>query len=135
MEEFFLNNAITIYIVLFVFEVLMGILAQSIAEKKGHSKSWFWAGLLLSFIGVIWVAGLPDEHLRKELRRLGQTYQTAPVPASAGGYAPAGDDAELAAVLAAAVAAMGEADGARYALRSFRPAGEGSTAWRRAGRN
>ncbi len=134
MEEFFRSNAVTIYIVLFVFEVLMGILAQSIAEKKGHSRSWFWAGLLLSFIGVIWSAGLPDEHLRKELKRLGRQCQ-APVPAPAGAYAPAGDDAELAAVIAAAVAAMGEEDGARYVLRSFRPLGEGSTAWRKAGRN
>jgi hypothetical protein len=136
MNEFIHNNIITVWIVFFVFEIIMGILAQSIAEKKGHSKHWFWAGFLLSLVGVVWAAGLPDEHLRRQLQRLNERDAAVPAPSCApfGGGRAEQDELELAVVISAAVAAMGEAEGKGFVLRSFRPAGEGSTAWNRAGR-
>jgi hypothetical protein len=140
MNEFITNNIITIWVVVFVFEILMGMLAQTIAEKKGHAKRWFWAGFFLSLIGVVWAAGLPDEALRQQLMHLHETHQgTVPECNTQTGtqvFAEADkDDTELLAVLSAAVAAMGEDEGRRFVLRSFRPAGEGMTTWAKAGRN
>jgi hypothetical protein len=138
MNEFVSKNIITIVAAAFVFEVLMGMLAQSIAQRKGHSKRWFWAGFLLSLMGAIWAAGLPDETLRRQLMNLdGQRKSPDDGAVSAVKQAAAGsavDGGELAAVLSAAVAAMGGEEGRRFVLRSFRPAGEASTAWNRAGR-
>ena len=38
-----------------------GILAQVIADSKGHSGiRWFWIGFCLSIVGVLWAAKLPD---------------------------------------------------------------------------
>lgn len=134
MNDFYSHNIITIWVVAFVLEIAMGMLAQTIAEKKGHSKHWFWAGFLLSFIGVIWAAGLPDETLRQQFRRLSDRSESPGIaestPRSASSIEE--NDGELAAVLSAAVAAMGDREGSRFILRSFRPAGEGSTAWSRA---
>lgn len=139
MNDFFANNIITIWVAVFVFEVLMGMLAQTIAEKKGHARRWFWAGFFLSFIGVVWAAGLPDETIREELKRLRERHADATDTTAQGeagmGASPMREKGpELAAVLAAAVAAMGEEEGKKFVMRSFRPAGEGSTAWNRAGR-
>lgn len=135
MNEFIAHNIITVVIVFLVLEVLLGMLAQSIAEKKGHSKQWFWAGFVLSLIGVVWTVGLPDEHLRRQLLRLSETRDNVPVYESASAAPVQPDESELAAVIAAAVQAIGDEEGTRFVLRSFRPAGEGSTAWNRAGRH
>jgi hypothetical protein len=141
MNDFVANNIITIWVGVFVFEVLMGMLAQTIAEKKGHPRHWFWAGLLLSLVGVIWAAGLPDETMREQLRRLHEAPAnlnpkavSADQTVAASKMVESSDDVELAAVLSAAVAAYGEEEDKRFVMRSFRPAGEGSTAWNRAGR-
>lgn len=138
MNEFVSQNIITIMAAAIAFEVLMGMLAQSIAERKGHSKRWFWAGFLLSLIGAVWVAGLPDELLRRQLATrpipMERPKAAAPRESRKPGALPKTEDAELAAVLAAAVASMGEEEGRRFVMRSFRPAGEGSTAWNRLGR-
>ena len=132
MNEFYQHNIITIWVVAFVFEIVMGLLSQTIAEKKGHSKSWFWAGFLLSFVGVVWAAGLPDEKLRRQLKSFGEPAGIGSVP-TVPAAPPEGrqDDGELVAVLAAAVAAMGEQQGKQFRMRSFRPVGESSTAWNR----
>lgn len=133
MNDFVSSNIITIIAAAFVFEVLTGMLSQRLAEKKGHSKRWFWAGFLLSLIGAIWAAGLPDEALRRQLE--GTSAQRKEAAAiSTSGAENRMDEAELPAVISAAVAAMGEEEGRRFVMRSFRPAGEGSTAWNRAGR-
>lgn len=143
MNDFIQKNIITIWVAAFVFEVLMGILAQSIAEKKGHSKNWFWAGFFLSLVGVAWAAGLPDEIVRRHLN-IGSGNKNGDEVPFGGAIAadpiarPVGmnrDDGELAAVLSAAIAAMGEEEGRKFVMRSFRPVGEGSTAWNRAGRS
>jgi hypothetical protein len=135
MNEFISENIITIVAVVFVFEVLMGMLSQHIAEKKGHSKRWFWAGFLLSLAGAIWAAGLPDEALRRQLasRELKREETGAAVPAAGANAETCAGDGELAAVLAAAAAAMGGEEGKKFVMRSFRPS-KGSTAWGRAGR-
>jgi hypothetical protein len=124
MNEFVSNNIITIIAAVFVFEVLMGMLAQHLAEMKGHSKRWFWAGFLLSLAGAVWAAGLPDEALRRQLAGAG-TKREEQAAAAAPKQAPVHqinrkDEGELAAVLAAAVAAMGEKEGRRFVMRSFR---------------
>ncbi len=129
MSEFYQNNTVTIWVIAFVAEVLLGLLAQGIAERKGHPKGWFWAGFFLSIIGVIWTTGLPDEKLRKQIKQMGgspssTTFQPQPA-------APPADDTELIAVLSAAIAAFGSQQGKQYILRSFRPVGAGSTAWSR----
>ena len=131
MNEFYQNNMLTIWVVAFVVEVLLGLLAQFIAERKGHTKRWFWAGFFLSLIGVIWAAGLPDEKLRKKVRQLTDGNVTAAVQQPQ--YSPAAttDDGELIAVLSAAIAALGSRQGSQYILRAFRPVGAGSTAWSR----
>ncbi len=132
MIEFYQNNTITIWVVAFVAEVLLGLLAQGIAERKGHPKGWFWAGFFLSVIGVIWTAGLPDEKLRKQIKQMGGSRASAtllPQPVAS----PA-DDTELIAVLSAAISAFGAQRGKQYILHSFRPVGAGSTAWSRSTR-
>lgn len=138
MNDFVSDNIITIIAVVFVFEVLTGMLAQRIAEKKGRSKRWFWAGFVLSAAGVVWAAWLPDE--TAERRTDGDAGKS---DRPAGSMVPTAqpqeeersrDGGELAAVLSAAVAAAGEAEGRKFVMRSFRPAGESSTAWNRAGR-
>jgi hypothetical protein len=138
MNEFVSQNIITIVAAAIAFEVLMGMLAQASAERKGHSKRWFWAGFLLSIVGAIWVAGLPDELLRRQFmsrtERMEQPEAAAPQEYRKPEAMPNAGDAELAAVLAAAVASMGEEEGRRFVMRAFRPAGEGSTAWNRLGR-
>jgi hypothetical protein len=141
MNDFIQKNIITIWIAAFVFEILMGMLAQSIAEKKGHTKRWFWAGFFLSLVGVAWAAGLPDEIVRRHLNisakqpeRGEQPYGGTVQPGMQPSASREADDGELAAVLSAAVAAMGEEEGRKFVMRSFRPVGEGSTAWNRAGR-
>lgn len=135
MNEFYQNNIIVVWVVAFAIEVVLGLLAQIIAERKGHSRRWFWAGFFFSLIGVIWAAGMPDEKLRKKVKQLGEG-RTAAVASQlqAAAAAVAADDTELIAVLSAAIAAIGSQQGRQYILRSFRPAGTGSTAWNRAGR-
>jgi Na+-transporting methylmalonyl-CoA/oxaloacetate decarboxylase gamma subunit len=138
MNDFVSQNIITIVAAAVAFEVLMGMLAQAIAERKGHSKRWFWAGFLLSLAGAVWVAGLPDELMRRQLMERREPTErpkaAAPKECRKTEETPKADGAELAAVLAAAVASMGEEEGRRFVMRSFRPAGEGSTAWNRLGR-
>jgi hypothetical protein len=138
MNEFVSNNIITIIAVVLIFEVLSGMLAQRLAEKKGHSKRWFWAGFLLSLAGAVWAAGLPDEALRQRLEEENaKRRKPAPTVAPTAHLAEnkrVRDEKKLVAVLSAAVAAAGESEGKRFVMRSFRPAGEGSTAWNRAGR-
>jgi hypothetical protein len=129
MNEFVSNNIITIVAAVFVFEVLMGMLAQHLAEMKGHSKRWFWVGFLLSLAGAVWAAGLPDEALRRQLAGMSakrDEQAAAAVPKQAPVH-PVNlkDEGELAAVLAAAVAAAGEKEGRRFVMRSFRPVGGG----------
>lgn len=133
MSEFYRDNSITIWIAAFAVQIAMGMLAQAVAERKGHSKRWFWAGSLLPLAGVIWAAGLPDETLRAEMREMREKRDRNPgiAPCFAAAAEPISEECELAAVLAAAVEAFGEQQGAKYVLRSFRPAGAGSTAWNR----
>lgn len=141
MNDFFERNIITIWVAAIVFEVLMGMLAQSVAEKKGHPKRWFWAGFFLSVVGVAWAAGLPDEIVRRRLNissKVPESHEAPEAPTkhemTAVPKSREAGDGELAAVLSAAVAALGEEEGRRFVMRSFRPMGEGSTAWNRAGR-
>ena len=135
MEEFYQNNVITIWAGALAIEIALGLLAQVIAERKGHSKRWFWAGFFFSLIGVIWTAGLPDEKLRRKIKQLGESRAAAGSPLQqAAAPAQLADDTELIAVLSAAIAAIGTQQGRQYILRSFRPAGAGSTAWSRAAR-
>jgi hypothetical protein len=47
--------------------VLTGLVARTLAQKKGYD-GYFWTGFLLSTIGIIYVAGLPDK--RAEADRL-----------------------------------------------------------------
>lgn len=146
------DNLTLVLTVSFVLCVAQGMLAQAMALEKGHGKRWFWAGCLLPLVGIVWVAGLPDARLRKEVRELAQEQRKpAPVDAwsaraqtaarrddgeddSAALTASAGstafDDA-LVAALAASVAAMGN-PGVRQTVRSVRRAA-GPTAWSRAG--
>jgi hypothetical protein len=139
MDDFYANNAITIWIAAIVFHVSMGLLAQAIAERKGHTGRWLWAGLLLSLIGVLWAAGLPDDTLRRQVKQLGERggrqhehiEQIAPVEAA---QADGMDGPELAAVLTAAVTAMEVREGKRFVMKSFRPAGAAGTPWSRADR-
>lgn len=137
MIHFLLENEITLFILVFVVEVLFGMLAQSIATGKGHPRKWFLAGFFLSFIGAIWAAGLPDKLVRDRLTA-GKSASAAPVisaaPEPVAAMGEEQNDTELAAVLAAVVAALGEAEGKKFIMRSFRPAGASQTPWARAGR-
>jgi hypothetical protein len=40
--------------------VVTGLVARTLAQKKGY-EGYFWTGFLLSTIGIIYVAGLPDK--------------------------------------------------------------------------
>ncbi len=135
--DFFQDNLTLVLTVAFVLAVAQGMLAQALAEEKGHSKRWFWAGCLLPLVGVIWAAGLPDARLRAEVRELAQARRESAPPQTAA-VEPARqereyeDMGELAAAVTASLAAMGTDANMRPVLRSIRRAG-GPTAWARAG--
>ena len=132
MQAFIQDNLIIVITGIFVSSVALGLLAQSMAMDKGYGKQWFWAGCLLPFIGIIWVAGLPDNKLREELRQL-KLPVSEPVQEAKQQAAEQQDEGEFAAVIAATLASLQSSAGKRYVLRSFRKAA-GPTAWARASR-
>jgi hypothetical protein len=133
MLDFFADNAVIVVTGIFVCCVALGMLAQALAQEKGHGKQWFWAGCLLPLVGIIWAAGLPDVRLRDELRQLRQ-----PPAEKAEGTAVAqrdqdqDRDTEIAAAIAASFAVLQGSTGRRFLLRSFRRA-PGPTVWARSG--
>lgn len=48
--------------------VITGLAAKWLAEKKGYD-GYFWTGFLLSVVGLVYVAGLPDVRQTKELEK------------------------------------------------------------------
>lgn len=44
---------------LLILSVPFGLLTRNLAQKKGYT-GYFWTGFLLLVIGLIYVAGLPD---------------------------------------------------------------------------
>ena len=61
---------ITAVVVVLIFYALMGLVtglvSRKLARKKGY-RGYFWTGFLLSVLGVIYVAGLPEK--KKKRRR------------------------------------------------------------------
>ena len=43
--------------------IIMGLITRHLAAKKGYT-GYFWTGFFLNVIGLIYVAGLPDERQR-----------------------------------------------------------------------
>jgi uncharacterized membrane protein len=39
--------------------IIMGIITRKLARKKGY-EGYFWTGFFLNIVGLIYVAGLPD---------------------------------------------------------------------------
>ena len=122
----FLQYPILIVLAYILAGIVTGLWSQSIAQGRGYEPKWFAAGFFLSLLGVLIAAGLP-------LRQAAKVAQPVAAPAPAAPVA-APDNNELIAVLAAAVAMLGEQEGRTYVLKAFRPANVSSTAWARAGR-
>ena len=53
--------------------VIWGILTMKLAHRKGY-RGYFWTGFLLSFVGLVYVAGLPlsDEKRLTDMKKLVQ---------------------------------------------------------------
>lgn len=43
--------------------IIMGIITRRLASKKGYT-GYFWTGFFLHVVGLIYVAGLPDDRQR-----------------------------------------------------------------------
>ena len=58
-------------IVVFVFcligGIICGVFCKKLAKHKGYT-GYFWTGFFFSWMGLIYVHGLPDLNLRKDLR-------------------------------------------------------------------
>lgn len=130
--------------------ILFGVLTSLLARKKGYSGAYFWLGLFLNILGLIYVAGLPAVHKAaepavpapQETSRSVYKYEPpAAKPAAAPAAAPQPSipqrktaDAELIAVIAAAVAATLGTDESGFVVRSYRRLKNSKPSWNRAGR-
>ncbi len=73
-----MEGVVVLLVVIFIYS-LFGVVAASIAKRKGRSVAgWFWGGFFLHIVGIIIVAVLPDlkaqaayrERVEAENRRL-----------------------------------------------------------------
>ncbi len=124
----FLQYPILIVLAYILAGIVTGLWSQTIAQGRGYEPKWFAAGFFLSLLGVLIAAGLP---LRESAKTAAAKPVAAPAPAAP---VAAADNNDLIAVLAAAVAMLGEQEGRTYVLKAFRPTNAASTAWARAGR-
>jgi len=56
-----------VVLVLLITPIIMGILCKKLAKHKGYT-GYFWTGFFLGVIGLIYVVGLPDLNLKKDMR-------------------------------------------------------------------
>jgi biotin transporter BioY len=67
------------YIFLYLLQcILVGILAQKLAAKKGY-MAYFWTGFFLSILGLIYVAGLPVADEKDRLETLDTHYDISKI--------------------------------------------------------
>ena len=63
-----INGGILIILFVLLFSrVLIGILCKHLAKEKGY-EGYFWIGILLGILGLLYVSFLPDLKMRKYLR-------------------------------------------------------------------
>ena len=62
-----LLTAVLPLIILLIAGVINGIFCKKLAAHKGY-KGYFWTGFFFGWLGLIYVHGLPDLNLRKDLR-------------------------------------------------------------------
>lgn len=57
----------TVVVVLIVYALMgliTGLMSRKLAKKKGY-RGYFWTGFLLSVLGLIYVAGLPEKKKKR----------------------------------------------------------------------
>lgn len=125
---------------------------QAVTDEKGFSYVWavVFTGLSVVFLALVililfvWIMGKIFSAIDKSKKKKSEASKAAAPAAKTPAKAPAqaakavvpqGDDDEIIAVISAAVAAMGEAEGKTYRLRSVRASGNRSSrsAWSMAG--
>ena len=109
----------------------------------GLSVVFFALLILVVFLytsGSFFKAAKPGEKKAAETKKAAPAAPAAAKPAAPKAAAPAAavsaeDDSEVVAVIMAAIAAMGTADGKQYRIKSVRPVlgGSGRSAWAQAG--
>ncbi len=108
----------------------------------GLSVVFFALLILVVFLytsGSFFKAAKPGEKKAAETKKAAPAAPAAAKPAAPKAAlqaaAPAEDDSEVVAVIMAAIAAMGTADGKQYRIKSVRPVsgGSGRSAWAQAG--
>lgn len=109
----------------------------------GLSVVFFALLILVVFLyasGSFFKAAKPGEKKAAETKKAAPAAPAAAKPAAPKAAAPAAavsaeDDSEVVAVIMAAIAAMGAADGKQYRIKSVRPVsgGSGRSAWAQAG--
>jgi len=120
--------------------VLFGILTGMLARKKGYTGQLFWLGLLLNIIGLIFVAGLPDKpktgiSIKPAAQESAKPVLKAESPATAPQPAKKQQsDAEVIAVITAAVAAFLGTSADGFVVRSYRRTKAAKPSWNQAGR-
>ena len=70
------SDAIILVIVLtlavaLAFPILFGVLCRKLAGRKGYD-GYFWTGFFLGMVGLLYVIGLPDMNIRKDIRAIGR---------------------------------------------------------------
>ena len=127
-------------------------IVQAVTDEKGFSYVWavVFTGLSVVFLALVililfvWIMGKIFSAIDKSKKKKSEASKAAAPAAKTPAKAPAqaakavvsqGDDDEIIAVISAAVAAMGEAEGKTYRLRSVRASGNRSSrsAWSMAG--
>ena len=48
-------------------QIIFGIFCKKLAGRKGYT-GYFWTGFFFGMIGLIYVVGLPDLNIRKDMR-------------------------------------------------------------------
>lgn len=62
-----LAPAAVILLIALIMQIITGILCYKLARRKGY-RGYFFTGLFLGVIGLIYVVGLPDLNAKKDVR-------------------------------------------------------------------
>jgi len=62
-----LSSVMLIVFILLFNRIVFGIFCKKLAGRKGY-KGYFWTGFFFGLIGLIYVIGLPDMNIRKDMR-------------------------------------------------------------------
>ena len=60
-------TALLPFVILLIAGIINGIFCKKLAAHKGY-KGYFWTGFFFGWLGLLYVHGLPDLNLRKDLR-------------------------------------------------------------------